>query len=87
MSGFLDRGSHSTRLQAFIDAAFAFALTRMVIAGERIPTRVESGWWMGFPGFISIGLNIATPLMEWRQRGIIAAQDRALHDPALHDPA
>jgi uncharacterized membrane protein len=38
---FLERGDKSTRVEAFVDAAFAFALTLLVIAGDRIPASVE----------------------------------------------
>ena len=37
----LERGDKSTRVGAFVDAAFAFALTLLVIAGDRIPASVE----------------------------------------------
>ena len=37
----LERGDKSTRVEAFVDAAFAFALTLLVIAGDRIPASVE----------------------------------------------
>ena len=37
----LERGDKSTRIEAFVDAAFAFALTLLVIAGDRIPASVE----------------------------------------------
>ncbi|MBP6626297.1 MAG: DUF1211 domain-containing protein [Arenimonas sp.] len=40
--GFLDRGAQSTRLEAFVDAAFAFALTLVVIAGNEIPQSVDA---------------------------------------------
>ena len=36
----LERGDKSTRVEAFVDAAFAFALTLLVIAGDRIPASV-----------------------------------------------
>lgn len=39
---FIDRGDKSTRVEAFVDAAFAFALTLLVIAGDRIPSSVEA---------------------------------------------
>ncbi len=35
--GFLDRGSQVTRLEAFVDAAFAFAVTMLVISIDQIP--------------------------------------------------
>ena len=34
MPGFPERGDKTTRLEAFVDAAFAFALTLLAIAGE-----------------------------------------------------
>ena len=37
----LERGDKATRVEAFVDAAFAFALTLLVIAGDRIPGSVE----------------------------------------------
>ena len=36
------RGGTTTRLEAFVDAAFAFAVTLLVISAERIPDSVES---------------------------------------------
>ena len=39
--GFRDRGVQATRLEAFVDAAFAFALTLVVIAGNDIPASVD----------------------------------------------
>lgn len=39
--GFRDRGAQATRLEAFVDAAFAFALTLVVIAGNDIPSSVD----------------------------------------------
>ena len=35
--GFLERGEHVTRLEAFVDAAFAFAVTLLVISLDAIP--------------------------------------------------
>ena len=36
-SGFRLRGSNMTRIEVFIDAAFAFAVTMLVISFDRIP--------------------------------------------------
>lgn len=40
MTGVLDRGETTTRVEAFVDGAFAFALTLLAIAGDRIPGSV-----------------------------------------------
>jgi uncharacterized membrane protein len=42
LGGFRLRGLEMTRLETFIDAAFAFAITMQVIAAERIPDDVET---------------------------------------------
>lgn len=36
-----ERGDKVTRLEAFVDAAFAFAVTLLVIAGDSIPTSIS----------------------------------------------
>lgn len=38
----LDRGESTTRVEAFVDAAFAFALTLLLIAGDHIPSSVQA---------------------------------------------
>lgn len=40
MIGALDRGETTTRVEAFVDGAFAFALTLLAIAGDHIPGSV-----------------------------------------------
>jgi|GEM_PF-6448438 len=40
MISFLDRGVNTTRTEAFVDGAFAFALTLLAIAGDHIPGSV-----------------------------------------------
>jgi uncharacterized membrane protein len=42
LGGFRLRGMQMTRLETFIDAAFAFAITMLVIAAERIPDDIET---------------------------------------------
>ena len=42
LDGFRLRGIAMTRLETFIDAAFAFAVTMMVIAAERVPDDITS---------------------------------------------
>lgn len=36
----IERGDKVTRLEAFVDAAFAFSVTLLVISGDRIPTSI-----------------------------------------------
>jgi uncharacterized membrane protein len=38
----IERGDKVTRLEAFVDASFAFALTLLVISGDSIPTSIEA---------------------------------------------
>jgi uncharacterized membrane protein len=42
LDGFRLRGIEMTRLETFIDAAFAFAVTMMVIASERVPDDIDT---------------------------------------------
>ena len=42
LDGFRLRGTEMTRLETFIDAAFAFAVTMMVIAAERVPDDITT---------------------------------------------
>ena len=51
--GFKERGAQVTRIEAFVDAAVAFAITLMAIAGESIPNSVEalSDAMKGIPAF------------------------------------
>ena len=37
----VERGDKVTRLEAFVDASFAFALTLLVISGDSIPGSIE----------------------------------------------
>ena len=39
--GFRERGAQVTRLEAFVDAAFAFAVTLLVISFDGLPTNVD----------------------------------------------
>ena len=57
----LERGDKSTRVEAFVDAAFAFALTLWVIAGDSIPA--------------SVGIGSSVPKRRSRARcwGVLAA--------------
>ncbi|PZQ18632.1 MAG: DUF1211 domain-containing protein [Rhodanobacter denitrificans] len=40
--GFLQRGAEVTRIEAFVDAAFAFAITLMVISIDEIPDSIDA---------------------------------------------
>src|SRR6266480_2820496 len=42
LNGFRLRGLEMTRLETFIDAAFAFAITMLVIAAQQIPDDIAS---------------------------------------------
>ena len=42
LNGFRLRGIAMTRLETFIDAAFAFAITMLVIAAQQIPDDIEA---------------------------------------------
>ncbi len=42
LNGFRLRGMQMTRLETFIDAAFAFAITMLVIAAQQIPDNIAS---------------------------------------------
>ena len=42
LNGFRLRGIAMTRLETFIDAAFAFAITMLVIASQQIPDDIET---------------------------------------------
>ena len=42
--GFRLRGIEMTRLETFIDAALAFAITMVVIAAQQIPDDIETSW-------------------------------------------
>src|SRR5437763_8755482 len=42
LGGFRLRGMQITRLETFIDAAFAFAITMLVIAAQQIPDDIET---------------------------------------------
>ena len=42
LGGFRLRGIAMTRLETFIDAAFAFAITMLVIASQQIPDDIET---------------------------------------------
>src|SRR5256885_2879251 len=55
LRGFRLRGMEMTRLETFIDAAFAFAITMLVIAGNQIPEDIETllGAFKNVPAFVA----------------------------------
>src|SRR5256886_6063042 len=55
LGGFRLRGIEMTRLETFIDAAFAFAITMLVIAGNQIPDDIETllGAFKNVPAFVA----------------------------------
>jgi len=55
LGGFRLRGVEMTRLETFIDAAFAFAITMLVIAAQQIPDDVETllAAFKNVPAFIA----------------------------------
>jgi uncharacterized membrane protein len=64
MQPFKERGAQVTRVEAFVDAAFAFAITLMAVAGESIPDSVDalSDAMKGIPAF---ALAFALILRFW----------------------
>jgi hypothetical protein len=42
LEGFRLRGMQMTRLETFIDAAFAFAISMLVIAAQQIPDNIQA---------------------------------------------
>jgi uncharacterized membrane protein len=65
LRGFRLRGMEMTRLETFIDAAFAFAITMLVIAGSQVPDDVAAllGAFKHVPTFIC---SIAVLGIYWR---------------------
>ncbi len=59
--GFRERGAQVTRLEAFVDAAFAFSLTFLVISGNDIPKSIAAMVvaLKGVPAFAACFLQIA----------------------------
>lgn len=59
--GFRDRGRETTRLEAFVDAAFAFAVTLLVISVDAVPDSVEAllAAMKGIPAFLASFMLVA----------------------------
>ena len=65
LRGFRLRGIEMTRLETFIDAAFAFAVTVMVIAGDRAPDNITAllDAFKNVPAFVA---SVAVLAIFWR---------------------
>jgi uncharacterized membrane protein len=65
LKGFRLRGIEMTRLETFIDAAFAFAVTMLVIANGQVPNDVPSllAAFKNVPAFVA---SIAVLIIFWR---------------------
>ena len=59
-NGFVMRGENMTRIETFVDAAFAFAITMLIISVDKIPTSAETllDSARGIPAFIASGILI-----------------------------
>src|SRR6266705_4097201 len=55
LRGFRLRGMEMTRLETFIDAAFAFAISMLVIAANQVPDDIETllGAFKNVPAFVA----------------------------------
>jgi uncharacterized membrane protein len=62
--GFLERGATVTRLEAFVDAAFAFAVTMLVISLDAIPTSI-GGMLSALKGVPAFAASFAQIMMFW----------------------
>ena len=62
--GFLERGSEVTRLEAFVDATFAFAVTLLVISLESIPDSIP-GMLQALKGVPAFAASFAQIMLFW----------------------
>ena len=65
LRGFRLRGMEMTRLETFIDAAFAFAISMLVIVAQQIPDDIES-LLAGFKNVPTFVCSIAVLSIFWR---------------------
>src|ERR1044072_3269269 len=65
LRGFRLRGMEMTRLETFIDAAFAFSVTMMVIASERVPDDI-GGLLDAFKNVPAFVASVAVLGIFWR---------------------
>jgi Endosomal/lysosomal potassium channel TMEM175 len=66
LNGFRLRGMEMTRLETFIDAAFAFAITILVIANGQVPSDIDAflDAFKNVPAFVA---SIAVLSVFWRR--------------------
>lgn len=62
--GFRLRGTEMTRTETFTDAAFAFALTLLVVSIDSVPSTYEE-LWNAIQGIPAFGLSCALLFMFW----------------------
>jgi len=67
------RGTNMTRLETFVDAAFAFAITMLVIAAQQIPDNIGA----------LLGAFRNVPTFMLRSRGIGGVDSHLLVDACL----
>ena len=65
LKGFRLRGLEMTRLESFVDAAFAFAVTMLVIAGQQVPDDVVA-LLKAFKNVPAFAASIAVLAVFWR---------------------
>ncbi len=62
--GFVERGHNVTRIEAFVDAAFAFAVTLLVIASNSVPSSFEE-MIQALKGVPAFAASFAQIMMFW----------------------
>ena len=62
--GFLERGANVTRLEAFVDAAFAFAVTMLIISLDAIPDSIPT-MLQALKGVPAFAASFAQIMMFW----------------------
>ena len=67
--GFLERGASATRLEAFVDATFAFAVTLLVISLNTIPSSI-AGMLDALKGVPAFAASFAQIMMFWSAHAI-----------------
>lgn len=65
LKGFRLRGMEMTRLETFVDATFAFAITMLVIAGQQVPDQVDV-LLNAFKNVPAFAASVASLFIFWR---------------------